>query len=272
MKTVIDVENTVQKREGKLHLDPFEEKNELVMVGALTETGDEHLIRMSDDNASITIQSILDETTVMIGHNIVHDLMWLWECGFKYDGKVFDTMLGEYILQEGQKESLTLEMCAMRYNLETKKQDTLKEYFKKGYSVADIPPDELSDYLSADLHATQQLANEIYTKLSSDTYSHLSNTVDLTNDVALCLARIYRVGFNVDTKQLDAVRDDFTKEKQEIEEELIKETRYFMGDTPINLNSPEQLSWLIYSRKPKDKHDWVMTFNSHMPRKSFVVQ
>ena len=127
MKTVIDVENTVQKREGKLHLDPFEEKNELVMVGALTETGDEHLIRMSDDNASITIQSILDETTVMIGHNIVPDLMWLWECGFKYDGKVFDTMLGEYILQEGQKESLTLEMCAMRYNLETKKQDTIKE-------------------------------------------------------------------------------------------------------------------------------------------------
>ena len=97
----------------------------------------------------------------------------------------------------------------------------------------------------------------------------MSNTVDLTNDVALCLARIYRVGFNVDTKQLDAVRDDFTKEKQEIEEELIKETRYFMGDTPINLNSPEQLSWLIYSRKPKDKHDWVMTFNSHMPKEEF---
>ena len=50
MKTVIDVENTVQKREGKLHLDPFEEKNELVMVGALTETGDEYLIRMSDES------------------------------------------------------------------------------------------------------------------------------------------------------------------------------------------------------------------------------
>ena len=26
-----------------------------------------------------------------------------------------------------------------------------------------------------------------------------------------------------------------------------------MGDTPINLNSPEQMSWVIYSRKPKDK-------------------
>ena len=30
-----------------------------------------------------------------------------------------------------------------------------------------------------------------------------------------------------------------------------------MGDTPINLNSPEQLSWVIYSRKVKDKTYWA---------------
>ena len=77
----------------------------------------------------LTIQSILDETTVMIGHNIVHDLMWLWECGFKYDGKVFDTMLAEYILQEGQKESLTLEMCAERYDLEDKETRYIQRIF-----------------------------------------------------------------------------------------------------------------------------------------------
>ena len=35
MRTVIDVENTVQKRDGKIHLDPFEEKNKLVMVGCI---------------------------------------------------------------------------------------------------------------------------------------------------------------------------------------------------------------------------------------------
>ena len=30
-----------------------------------------------------------------------------------------------------------------------------------------------------------------------------------------------------------------------------------MGDTPINLSSPEQMSWVIYSRKPKDKPMWA---------------
>ena len=37
-----------------------------------------------------------------------------------------------------------------------------------------------------------------------------------------------------------------------------------MGDTRINLNSPEQMSWVIYSRKPKDKLEWANTFSPYM--------
>ena len=39
MKLTLDVENTVTKRDGKLHLDPFEPNNSLTMVGVLTDTG-----------------------------------------------------------------------------------------------------------------------------------------------------------------------------------------------------------------------------------------
>ena len=123
MKLTVDVENTVTHRGGKMHLDPFESTNKLVMVGCLTDTGKEYLFR--DDFTGV--QELIDEATILIGHNIVHDLMWLWECGFKYDGAVFDTMLGEYVLQRGNKQPLSLEACAERYELETQKQDTLKE-------------------------------------------------------------------------------------------------------------------------------------------------
>jgi DNA polymerase I-like protein with 3'-5' exonuclease and polymerase domains len=265
MKLVLDVENTVTEREGKLHLDPFEPDNSLIMVGALTDNGVEYLYRMDEDASYFNkIQELLDKTTVLIGHNIVHDLMWLWESNFKYNGDVFDTMLGEYVLQRGQKQALSLEMCAERYNLDTKKQDTLKEYFKQGMGVDEIPPDELSSYLSSDLHATKELYNEITNKLSTEEYSGLTNTVNLTNRVALTLANIYRNGFRVDVAKLSNVKEEFTKEKKEIEEFLQAEVRDFMGDTPINLNSPEQLSWLIYSRKPKDKQQWTVMLSPHM--------
>jgi DNA polymerase I-like protein with 3'-5' exonuclease and polymerase domains len=212
MKLTLDVENTVTHRDGKLHLDPFEKDNKLVMVGCLTDKGQEYLFRDNYDG----LQELLDEATILIGHNIVHDLMWIWECGFKYDGSVFDTMLGEYVLQRGQKQPLSLEACAERYNLSTKKQDTLKEYFKKGLGVDEIPHEELSEYLSADLHATQELSNEIYRKLNSTEYGGLMTTVVLTNRVAVTLARIYQRGFTVDITALDSVRKEFEQERKDL--------------------------------------------------------
>ena len=51
----------------------------------------------TDTDAHKKIQELLDACTILIGHNIVHDLMWIWECGLTYTGPVFDTMLGEYV-------------------------------------------------------------------------------------------------------------------------------------------------------------------------------
>ena len=37
MRLILDVENTVTKRNDKLHLDPYERGNRLVMVGMKTD-------------------------------------------------------------------------------------------------------------------------------------------------------------------------------------------------------------------------------------------
>jgi DNA polymerase I-like protein with 3'-5' exonuclease and polymerase domains len=204
MKLTLDVENTTTQRDGKLHLDPFEPENSLTMVGVLTDQGMEQ--HFPFDHADVPnqqdyherVQWYLDQATIIIAHNAAYDLMWLWESGFKYDGPVFDTMLAEYVLQRGIKEPLSLEACAERYELDTKKQDTLKEYFKQGYSTRDIPYNELCEYLSADLHATQQLADKLIYRLNTVPDARLMDTVTLTNQVAVCLARIYQRGFKVD--------------------------------------------------------------------------
>jgi len=266
MKLTLDVENTVTKRGGKMHLDPFESTNKLVMVGCLTDTGEEYLFRDNFDG----VQELLDKATILIGHNISYDLMWLWECGFKYEGSVFDTMLAEYIIQRGIKQPLSLEACAERYDLDTKKQDTLKEYFKQDIGVDEIPPEELSEYLSADLHATQQLSDTLYKKLNTIEYSKLMDSVLLTNKVSIILAKIYKRGFSVDKSKLDQVRTEFEKEKQETEKRLQAQVSELMGDTSINLNSPEQMSWVIYSRKPKEKATWMNNFTPYMNKADFM--
>ena len=270
MKLTIDVENTVTHRDGKLHLDPFEAGNSLVMVGMLWDNGEENIVvfdhseRESTENGHKIVQDALDKATIIICHNATHDLMWLWESGFKYDGSVFDTMLTEYVLQRGVKQPLSLEACAERYKCDTKKEDTLKHYFAKGYSVKDIPFDELLSYLSADLNATQQLSNKLWYKLNTEKYSKLMDTFILTNQICVTLARIYQRGFKVDFNALRDVRIEFEKERNELQDTLQKQVRVLMGDTPINLNSPEQLGWVIYGRKVKDKDYWGQKIDPYM--------
>ena len=274
MKLTLDVENTTTKRNGKLHLDPFEPENSLTMVGMLSDQGVERIVTFdhseveADDFGHTVVQEWLDKTTILIAHNAAYDLLWLWESGFKYDGPVFDTMLGEYVLQRGQKEPLSLEACADRYLLDTRKQDTLKEYFAKGYSTRDIPHDLLASYLSHDLHATQELSDKLMRKLMTDS-SSLMDTVTLTNQVCVTLARIYQRGFKVDMDVLEEVRQEFEQEKSQLIDDLQVHVRKVMGDTPINLNSPEQLSWVIYGRKVIDKNDWATLVDPYMDDTEF---
>ena len=102
MKLTLDVENTVTKRDGKTHLDPFEPDNSLTMVGMLSDTGEEciatfdHSDVPADAYGHTMVQEYLDKATILIMHNAAHDLLWLWESGFKYDGPVFDTMLAVF--------------------------------------------------------------------------------------------------------------------------------------------------------------------------------
>lgn len=274
MKLTLDVEHTTTKRDGKTHLDPFEPTNSLTMVGVLTDTGVCQTISFDHSEGGTPrgfeiVQGFLDYATVLIMHNAAHDLMWLWESGFKYDGPVFDTMLAEYVLQRGQKEPLSLEACAERYDLTTKKQDTLKNYFAQGFSTRDVPYNELCEYLIADLEATQELSDLLYRKLNTPEHSGLMPTVLLSNRVCRALTRIYCNGFKVDRAALEQVTEEFTTEKELLERELQEDVRELMGDTPINLNSPEQLSWVIFSRKVMDKATWANHFTPYMQKGEF---
>ena len=274
MILTLDVENTVVERNGKMHLDPFEPENTLVMVGMLDDDGNEDIVTFDHAEHKPTqegrriVQDKLDGTSLLICHNAAHDLLWLWESGFTYDGDIADTMLMEYVLQRGQKEPLSLEACAERYQLAVQKQDTLKEYFKQGYSVRDIPHAELSEYLSHDLHATQQLFRRLRDRYTT-TDAPLNNTMLFTNRIAKHLAKIYQRGFAVNLDALEDVRKEFEQEKQELLHQLEAQARELMGDRPINLNSPEQLSWVIYSRAPQDKKTWPDLFDNRMDAREF---
>lgn len=276
MIITLDVENTVSNRGGKKHLDPFEEGNTLVMVGYKMLDGvygvytfDHSEVKEDAEANHKALQAVLDQTTLLIGHNLSHDLVWLWESGFKYDGPIFDTMISDYVLQRGVKLPSDLGSVAMRHGCEILKQDTLKTYFKNGYSTRDIPHAELVEYLEHDLGSTEGIYKSIQAKLLTPQDAGLRETIEMSNEVAMVLSRIYHTGIKVDLSALDAVRLQFETERDEIVKLLQSHVRTLMGDTPINLNSPEQLSWIVYSRKPHNKGAWMTAITPYMKDTEF---
>ena len=279
MELVLDVENTVTHRGGKMHLDPFEATNKLVQVGVQeVVSGKQDIYNFDhaeandyDGSQAKQLQSKLDTTTLLILHNAQHDMPWLWESGFKYKGAIYDTMLAEYVLMRGnhvemtntgafKKKSLSLENCAVRRNLEFQKDDTLKKYFKEGYNTSEIPLKELTYYLQCDLSTTRALYVELQEDYAKPDSESLINIRDITFKVCLTLSRMYSSGIKVDLDALASVRTEFEQEKADIEGRLQVKVRNLMGDTPVNLNSPAQMSEVVYSRKLVNKKEWVQLF------------
>ena len=258
MISVLDIETTFTKEGDNT---PYNSENKLVSVGV----NDEYLFFNhseydGDSNVSYhRLQSILNETTLLIGHNLKFDLSWLLECGFKYSGKVWDTMIAEYVLLRGQKKSLKLSECCERREVGNKF-STLESAVDSGLGVDNIPIKDLETYGRNDVAITKSLyekQKEAYQgKLTGKMIPHL----DMLNEFLLVLTDMERNGIQIDVDYLSDLKKILNEEYMSLKVKINNTIQEVMGDTPINITSSEQLCKVIYSREIIDKKDWATTF------------
>ena len=265
MITVVDVETTYQKNKNNgFDPSPFHPDNKLVSVGLESKFGNEYYFTYHSEKVSEgcydLIQERLDQTTLLVGHNLKFDLMWMLEAGFKYSGKVYDTMLGEYILNKGVRKSLTLQMCCQRRKIGMK-DDRIKEYMDRGISFDNIPADLVEEYGRNDVTITKRLFDSQMQDFKLPANKDLIKTAKMMGEFLVVLSDMERNGIYVDLNVLEKVNAEYTAEKEYLRQKIGKIVYNKMGDTEINLSSPEQLSWLIYSKKPLDKSNWAKIFN-----------
>jgi DNA polymerase I-like protein with 3'-5' exonuclease and polymerase domains len=262
MITVLDVETSFQIVDGKVDPLPFNPNNCLVSIGV----NDEYYF-FNHNHESFDIQSnhkavqdILDKTTLLVGHNIKFDLVWLLESGFKYTGRLYDTMIGEYILLRGLRKPLSLKDICKRRSI-SQKSDAVDDYMKRKISFEDIPVSIIEEYGRQDVVSTRALFNAQIVDFKKEGNKPLLKSAKMMNEFLPVLADMEINGINIDLNALNAVEQEFKEEFGRLAQEIKKIIREKMGDTPINPASTEQLSWLIYSRKVIDKKKWAETFN-----------
>ena len=260
--TWLDIETTYKVNEDKkTDADPYT-GNMMVSVGYTD--GQEHtylcFYHKEQDptpKARDTLQSALDNTELLVGHNIKFDLKWLRACGFIYTGKVYDTMIAEYIIHGGEKVPLSLAKCCERYALSPKKSGLIEEYMKKNVSFESIPWDVVKEYGEADVQVTK----ELYDAQISNMPDSLKATNELMNEFCDVLCDVENNGLQISYENLSEIKTTYTKEVKDLEKYLNTEVKSLMGDTPVNLDSPEDRSKIIFSRAVLNKKQWASHFN-----------
>ena len=161
MITIVDVETTFQINGKRPDPSPFNPSNQLVSVGI----NDDYYCFFNTSCPSYnvrdnhkSVQDILDKTTLLIGHNLKFDLSWLLECGFKYTGRVYDTMIGEYVLGRGFRKPLSLKEICKRRKVSLKS-DIIEHYMDNQISFSDIPWTVVEKYGRQDIISTREVLN-----------------------------------------------------------------------------------------------------------------
>lgn len=273
MKYVLDIETSVRfDDKGKYKSSPYDDACNLVTVCVKNvETqevklivfchSEKHVIDKLYSDPVKQLSDILAGATLLIGHNLKFDMSWLYECGFTYDGALYDTMLFEYVAAKGLKPGLSLADCAERYKLDPKK-DILKDYLDKGVNTDLIPLAELSEYAIQDIETTYQLYMHQRARYAAEEeIRKMWPALKLTNETLEVLIDIERNGIKIDIAALDAVEKEYREEKAQLEVKLNEMVRDVMGDTPINLASPVDMTKVVYSVEVKDKKKWAELFN-----------
>mgnify|MGYP003137566389 CR=1 FL=1 len=103
-------------------------------------------------------QLALNYADLVVGQNIKFDLQWIRDCGFTYEGHIYDTMVAEYILSKARRWPLGLAALAKKYDTVQKEKDLVQPYLDEGKTFYDIPWEIVKEYGIADVISTEQVA------------------------------------------------------------------------------------------------------------------
>lgn len=270
MQTVLDLEWEYNDRGEISDGSPYYGKNCLVSCGIGPADADSdkldqyffinHRDGVADKLANIqAIQDILDKTTLLIAHHAKADLTWLEATGFKYTGQIWCTLLGEYVLARGTKPTLDLDTVAIRYGFEGKKSALVEPYLDKGITYYSIPQRIVEEYGRADVDRCRKVYQAQVKEYRES--PQLLKTLELSCEFIRPIIEMERNGMQIDRDALAEVEQFYKKRKNELQRSINTAIHKTMGATPININSSEQLSQFIYSRKVLDKNRWKEIFN-----------
>jgi DNA polymerase-1 len=190
---------------------------------------------------AILRELLADPAVRKVGHNIKYDMHVLARAGAPLGGVYFDTSLASYVLDPGKRQH-GLDILALdRFQVKLTSYSDVAGSGRSEIPFPEVPLEEAAAYSGEDADYTLRL----YGRLKDDLEAHAM--LDLLEDIEMplvpVLARMERTGVRIDLDFFDALRQRFTGEIAQIEQEIYK-----LAGGEVNLRSVPQMRELLFDR------------------------
>jgi DNA polymerase-1 len=187
-----------------------------------------------------------DEKIAKIGHNLKYDIMVLKQEGIQVKGRLYDVMIASYLMNP-HKMNHSLEEVALEY-LSYRKQ-TLEEVLKKKSSFAEVALEEASVFASEDARICLELSEVLFNSVKENALEAVYDDIEMP--LIYVLADMEEAGVKIDLQKLSMISKELDRELEGIQRRI-----YFLAGEEFNINSPKQLSRILFQNiglQPKKK-------------------
>jgi DNA polymerase-1 len=177
----------------------------------------------------------------LFGHNIKYDLHVLHRHGFHLPAVGFDTILASYLLFAHAHRHNLDHLALQLYDHRKIPIADLIGSGKKQITMRDVPLKQIAEYCGEDVFFTIKLREDLGAQLQERGLSSLLHDLELP--LLRVLFDMEEAGIFVDAGMLRATGEEFAAISQGLAEQI-----FAACEERFNLNSPKQLSAILYER------------------------
>ena len=181
------------------------------------------------------------ESIEKVAHDFKTDAIVLARCGVKLAGLGLDTMIGSYLL-DSERSGHPLEDVALEHlRYKAISEEDIRGKGTKAVTLADVPADATLDYAGERADLALQLADTLRPKLEAESLDRVYR--ELERPLIPVLVAMERAGVRIDTSAL-------ASQSRRMEGELttLTERIHELAGEPFNINSPKQLSDILFEK------------------------
>jgi DNA polymerase-1 len=220
-------------------IDPMRAK--LVGIGLAVDEHDAYFIPFKQEYVSLLAPFFAKKERGFFGHNIKYDLHVLANHHMPVAKVSSDTMIESYLLNAHLRKH-SLDELALVYFGKTK--IPTEQLIGKGKSQITmdlVPIEKITEYCCEDVEYTTKLKMVLDKEIKERALDSILNEIEIP--LIPILAKMETHGIFLDTKVLDELAKRTKKELEILQEEI-----YRLAGEPFNINSPKQLSEILFQK------------------------